>query len=338
VTAQTQRTPDAVAVGSEDLVLTYAELDRLSNQIARRLASVGVLPGSRVAICVDRTPRMAAAVLGVLKAGAAYVPLDPEYPRDRLEYMLADSGATAVVTESVVAAAVPDGGAARVLLDDPSCPLTIEDHSAWRAAATPASVAYVLYTSGSTGRPKGVMVPHGAMVNLLTAVAREPGCSADDVLLSVTTLAFDIAGLEIFLPLLAGGRVVVAERADTLDGARLRHRLVQCGATMMQATPSTWRMLLDGGWDGVPPIRMITGGEAISRPFADALCARSPRLWNLYGPTETTIYSTGERVPLDGTPITIGRPLANTTLYVLDGAGERVPPGISAAPDWRTGI
>ena len=328
VSAQVALRREVIAVEGDSGSLTYDGVDRLSNRIARHLVALGVRPGSRVAVCVSRTPRMAAAVLAVLKAGAAYVPLDPEYPRDRLDFMLEDCGAAAIVTERSIAPVLPAAGGPRLYLDDDDGPVTRESDAPLPPLAVPESVAYVIYTSGSTGRPKGVMVPHRAMVNLLATIARAPGISADDVLLSVTTLAFDIAGLELFLPLIAGARVVIAAREETLDGARLRLRLVRSGATILQATPATWRMLLDAGWDGQPQVRMITGGEAIGRSFADALMERAPVLWNLYGPTETTIYSSGEQVPDDGSPITIGRPVGNTTVYVLDDAARMVPPGL----------
>ena len=328
VAAQVQRTPTAIAVEGDAETLTYEALDRLSNRLARQLGALGVRSGSLVAVCVTRTPRMVAAVLAVLKAGAAYVPLDPEYPRERLDFMLADCGAAAVITETSIAAVLPQSATPRVLLDDPDGALAQTSDAPVAALATPGHPAYVIYTSGSTGRPKGVVVPHRALVNLLSTMGRAPGITADDVLLSVTTLAFDIATLELFLPLTAGARVVVADRADTLDGARLKRRIAESGATLLQATPATWRMLLDAGWDGTPQVRMISGGEAIGRAFADALMDRAPVLWNLYGPTETTIYSSGGQVPSDQSPITIGRPVGNTALYILDSAGQAAPPGV----------
>jgi amino acid adenylation domain-containing protein len=327
VDAQIRRTPDAIAVSSDTESLTYDALDRISNRVARRLGELGVRPGSLVAVCVTRTPRMVAAVLAVLKAGGAYVPLDPEYPRDRLEFMLADCGAAAIITEASIAEVLPDRSTPRLLLDD-DVALARTSDAPVSTGATPSHPAYVIYTSGSTGRPKGVVVPHRAMVNLLATMGRAPGITASDVLLAVTTLAFDIAGVEAFLPLTVGAQVVVADRADTLDGERLKRRLARSGATLLQATPATWRMLLDAGWDGTPKVRMITGGEAIGRAFADALMERSPVLWNLYGPTETTIYSAGEQVPADRSPITIGRPVGNTTLYILDNSGQAAPPGV----------
>ena len=329
VTAQALKTPSAVAVEGNEGSLTYTGLERLSNQIARHLISVGVTPGSRVAVCVERTPRMVAALLGVLKAGAAYVPLDPEYPRERLAYMLTDCDGAATITERAVGALLPDAGGPRVYLDDRDGPIAGHSPDTLNRSVHPGGVAYVIYTSGSTGRPKGVMVPHRAVVSFLTTMARRPGLSADDVLVSVTTLAFDIAALELFLPLTVGARVVMADRVDTLDGARLRDRLVRSNATVLQATPATWRLLLEAGWEGTPQIRMLCGGEAISRSLADALLERAPVLWNLYGPTETTIWSAAEPLEADDRPIAIGRPVGNTTMYVLDALGQPVPPGIA---------
>ena len=325
IAAQARRTPDAIAIASDEETLTYAALDALSNQIARRLIASGVRSGSRVAICVDRTPRMVAAVLAVLKSGAAYVPLDPEYPHDRLAYILADSGAVATLTERAVESLLPAGGGPRILID--SVDRTVDEAEPLPHRATPASVAYLIYTSGSTGRPKGVVVPHRAVVNFLSTMARRPGLAASDVLVAVTTLAFDIAGLELLLPLTVGARVVIADRADTLSGSRLTALLVRSNATVLQATPATWRLLVDAGWDGTPPIRMFCGGEALSRDLADTLLDRAEVLWNLYGPTETTIWSAAERVDASDRPVTIGHPIGNTALHVLDAAGSPVPPG-----------
>jgi amino acid adenylation domain-containing protein len=325
IAARLRITPDAVAVTSDLETLTYRTLDALGNRIARTLVDAGVGPGMRVAVCLDRTPRMVAALLGVLKAGAAYVPLDPEYPRERLAYMLEDSAAVAILTTKDVAPLLP---ASRTLAIDIEDGIQ-ENADPFRAPASPSSPAYVIYTSGSTGRPKGVVVPHAAVVNFLSTMSRRPGMTDRDVMVAVTTLAFDIAGLELFLPLMAGGRVVIADRAETLDGARLSERLARDRATVMQATPATWRMLLDSGWRPTPALRMFCGGEAMPRALADALLAGGGELWNLYGPTETTIWSTAQRLEADGRPISIGSPVGNTTLYVLDGSGGQVATGIA---------
>jgi amino acid adenylation domain-containing protein len=197
-----------------------------------------------------------------------------------------------------------------------------------RVAVTPDDLAYVIYTSGSTGLPKGVEVTHCAVVNFLTSMAREPGMSRDDVMLAVTTISFDIAGLELYLPLSTGARVVIAEREEIIDGFVLLLHLDQCGATCMQATPATWRLLLEAGFHAKPGFKMLCGGEALPRELANRLLEGRGTLWNMYGPTETTIWSSLARVTAGEFPITVGKPIANTQFYVLDGHDLPVAQGV----------
>jgi amino acid adenylation domain-containing protein len=319
VAAQARRTPDAVAVAAPGVELTYRELDRRADRLARRLRELGVAPEDRVALHVGRSPAMVVGLLGVLKAGGAYVPLDPAYPPERLAAMLADSGARVLVTDGAPA---PPAGAAIVLtLDD-----ELEDGPP-SPIASPDQLAYVAYTSGSTGRPRGVAVSHGALANVLAAFAREPGLGPDDVLLAVTSLAFDIAGLELLLPLARGARVVVADAAAVAGGARLAELVERFGVTALQATPVTWRLLLDAGWAGRPGLLALCGGEAMPADVARRLLDLGVRLHNVYGPTETTVWSTMAPVA-PGRPITIGRPIANTDVHVLDHRLEPAPAGV----------
>jgi amino acid adenylation domain-containing protein len=328
VGAQAARTPEAVAVVGAGVSWTYAALERRSNQVAQRLRAAGVTTGQRVGVCVDRTPEMVAALWGVWKAGAAYVPMDPLFPAERLAYMATDAAVTAILTDGAARVAVPAADGAVVLaLDDAATWAGVSD-APLAPTATGEDVAYVIYTSGSTGWPKGVAVPHRAVVNFLASMAATPGLTARDVLVAVTTLSFDIAGLEVWLPLTVGARVEIASREEASDGRLLQARLTQSGATVLQATPATWRLLLEAGWPGGAGLRMFCGGESLPRELADRLVAGGGELWNLYGPTETTIWSTVERVGAAGTAITIGRPIANTQVYVLDGAGQRVPVGV----------
>ncbi|HEX2188606.1 MAG TPA: amino acid adenylation domain-containing protein, partial [Longimicrobiaceae bacterium] len=322
---QAARTPGAVAVVSGGDALTYAELERRSDRLARRLAAVGVRPETPVGVCLERGADMVVALLGVLKAGGAYLPLDPSYPAERLAYMLGDSGAPVLLTQSSLAGALPAFGGARLCVDEEAD----EPAGAPAAAADARNAAYVIYTSGSTGRPKGVVVPHRAVVNFLGSMRARPGLSAEDTLLAVTTLSFDIAGLELFLPLTTGARVVVADRETASDGARLRDALAASGATVMQATPATWRMLLEAGWEGTPGLKALCGGEALPRDLAEGIAARCAELWNLYGPTETTIWSTAGRVEPGAGAVSIGGPIANTQVYLLDGGLEPVPAGVA---------
>jgi amino acid adenylation domain-containing protein len=329
VAAQAERRPDAVAVTAAQGTLTYRELDRRANQLANRLRAMGVGVEDRVAICVGRSPAMVVGLLGILRAGAAYVPLDPGYPAERLALVLEDSGARTLVTEAALEAALPPGPAQVVRLDADAAVLAAQpDGPPAGPPPSPDQLAYVLYTSGSTGRPRGVQVSHGALANVLAAFAAEPGLGAGGVLLAVTSLSFDISGLELFLPLVTGGRLAVAGGTDATDGRRLADVIERTGATFVQATPVTWRLLVAAGWPGRADLVALCGGEAMPPDLADRLLERGVRLHNVYGPTETTIWSTLERVE-PGRPIAIGRPIANTEVHVLDRHLEPVPPGVA---------
>ena len=328
IAGQAARTPDRVAVTADGGSYTYAELIAAAGRVAHGLRAHGVGRGDRVGVCVERSERMVAALIGVLMADAAYVPLDPAFPRDRLAYMIEDAGVHVVITDRPSADALPDSVATRLFADVDAPLWSVAAPDAARSVSDSAEAAYVIYTSGSTGRPKGVEVPHRAMVNFLTTMARQPGLAADDVLAAVTTLSFDIAGLELFLPLTVGARVVVASRADVTEGGRLLDLLHRSHATVLQATPATWRLLIEGGWTGNPPLKMLCGGEALPRDLANALVERGGSLWNIYGPTETTVWSSAERVVAGTGPVSIGRPIGNTQLYVLDTSGQLVPPGV----------
>jgi amino acid adenylation domain-containing protein len=329
VEAQVARTPTAVAARDDAGVVTYAELNARANQLARRLRALGVGRGDRVGICLDRSVSLPVAVLGVAKAGAAYVPLDPAYPAERLAFMLADADVRAVVVEAATRELLTNGStAARVDLTADAVALAEVEDSNVSGVSVPDDLAYVIYTSGSTGRPKGVEVPHRALVNFLTSMQREPGLTASDVLVAVTTLSFDIAGLEMWLPLMTGARIVVASRETATDGRRLAALLGRVGATVLQATPATWRLLLETGWAGQEDLRILCGGEALPRDLADRLLARGAAVWNLYGPTETTIWSAVWRVEPGAGPVRIGHPIANTQLHVLDDRQQPVPVGV----------
>jgi len=319
--AQAQRTPERIALTVGGTALSYAGLDTRANRLAHALRSRGVGRGQRVALCVERGIDMLAAVLGILKAGAAYVPLDPSFPEDRLRFMADDAQLALLVSTTDVARPFSLPRERQLLLDADansiaSAPDTRVPVDAY--TAQPGDPAYVIYTSGSTGKPKGVVVPHRAVVNFLTSMAREPGLTADDVLVAVTTLSFDIAVLELQLPLTLGAMVVIATRDEASDGPALNSLLEHHGATVMQATPVTWRLLLEAGWTGRTPFKALVGGEALPKDLADQLIARGCELWNLYGPTETTVWSTCARICDTSNGITIGKPIANTTVWILD--------------------
>jgi amino acid adenylation domain-containing protein len=329
VSAAATATPDAIAIQASDAVLTYAQLERRSNQMANLLRERGVNDGALVAVCLDRTADLPVALLAVLKAGAAYVPVDPAHPADRLVYTLTDAKVSCVITEQRFAALVSDAKAPLLLIDGDDGAIMAQSTQAPETHVLAKDLAYVIYTSGSTGRPKGVEVEHRNVVNFLRCMMREPGFGRDDVLLAVTTPSFDIAGLELILPLVCGARTVIASRADVLDGEQLVRLLAETGATVMQATPATWRLMLDAGWAGTPNLRVLCGGEAMPRELARDLLSCADVIWNMYGPTETTIWSTTHKVADASQDIPIGHPIGNTTVYVLDAAGQPAPIGVA---------
>ncbi|HKD03123.1 MAG TPA: amino acid adenylation domain-containing protein [Terriglobales bacterium] len=326
--AQARKRPHHVAVDFGDRQITYEELHARSNQLARYLSKQGVGPEILVGLCLERSVDMVVALLGVLKAGGAYVPLDPSYPKDRIAFILEDAKAPLLLTDSSLANAVPANTTKMVCLDADWDAVAEESAEDFPSPITPRNLAYVLYTSGSTGKPKGVEIEHRNLVNFLLSMQRTPGISEQDTLLAVTTLSFDIAGLELYLPLVSGAKIALAFREEAADGEQLLKRLQASKATLMQATPATWRMLLEAGWQGTPSLRVLCGGEALPPDLANQLLPRCAQLWNMYGPTETTIWSTLYRVksPL-ACVAPIGRPVANTALYVLDAQRQPVPIG-----------
>ncbi|GAU68943.1 putative non-ribosomal peptide synthetase [Streptomyces sp. NBRC 110611] len=325
-TRQAARTPHAPALRASGETLDYAELERRSGKLAHRLRGLGVDRDTLVGLCLERTADMVVGLLAVLKAGGAFVPLDPGFPPDRIAYCLADSGVSVLLTQRAVVEDLAPSVATVLCLDELREELAAEPDDFPGVPVDPQDLAYVIYTSGSTGRPKGVQVPHGALGNFLRSMREEPGIEAGDTLLAVTTLAFDISLLEILLPLTEGAQVVLADRATAADGERLGAALAECGATVMQATPSTWRMLLDTGWQGAEGFRALAGGEPLPEELAHRLLATGVELWNMYGPTETTIWSAVTRVAPG--PVILGGPIANTELHVLDAGGRLVPRGV----------
>ncbi|MFN2386111.1 MAG: amino acid adenylation domain-containing protein, partial [Thermoanaerobaculia bacterium] len=326
IEARAERSPDRVAAVYGDSEVTYRELNERANRVARHLMRLGAGPGQTVAVCIPRSIEMLVGLLAALKSGAAYLPIDPDHPAPRKRFILRDASAGYVLTLHESAEDIP-AGVREVALDadaiaressvDPAVPIF------------PESLAYVIYTSGSTGGPKGVEVPHRALANLLHAIGRQTGFTERDSVLAVTTVSFDIAALEWMLPLVCGGCVVLAGRQAAADGARLRDLLKSSGATYLQATPATWQLLIAAGWEGTPGLTMLCGGEALPRPLANALASRPGRLWNMYGPTETTIWSAAGPAQAGEGPVPLPGPIANTGLYVLDASLEPAPPGVA---------
>ncbi|MET9671528.1 amino acid adenylation domain-containing protein [Streptomyces sp. NPDC006482] len=329
------RHPDAVAVVSGAGELDYAGLNARANRLARRLVAAGVGPEDFVVVALPRTADLVVALLAVLKSGAAYLPLDPDYPADRVAYMLSDAAPVLALTTDDTSASLPgEDTLPRLFLDRPetaaelaALPATDLADAELVCRVSPATAAYVIYTSGSTGRPKGVVVPRSALVNFLASMREQFPMDSGDRLLTVTTIAFDIAALEMYVPLLSGAGLVIAERETVQDPTALATLIERTGATVMQATPSLWQALAAGHPEALRGLRTLVGGEALPVALADRMRELADQVSNMYGPTETTIWSTsavlGDR---PGAP-TIGRPIHNTRLYVLDGALRPVPPG-----------
>src|SRR3569832_842318 len=326
--AQVERTPHAIALVFEDEQLTYKELNRRANQLANYLRDLEVGPEVLVAIYMDRSVDMVISQLAILKAGGAYVPLDTSYPQERLAYMLEDAQVPVLLTQQRLIGSLPET-AARIVCpnEKATAPATVSDQNVANDVS-PANLAYVIYTSGSTGKPKGVQITHRAVVNFLDAMLDQPGLDQQDILLAVTSISFDIAALELFLPLTVGARVVLVSHEVTVDGARLLESVVNTGATVMQATPSSWSLLLKAGWKGNGLSKLLCGGEALRSELANQLLEANGVLWNLYGPTETTIWSASHKVTTATEPKTKRHPKANTQIYLLDSNLQPVPIGV----------
>lgn len=328
IARQVERTPDAVAVAFDNEELSYRDLNSRANQLAHYLRRLGVGPDVLVGICLERSLAMVVGLLGILKAGGAYVPLDPEYPIERLIHMVEDSELKVLLTQGQLRSRVSQLPAQLICLDSLSNVLSQESFELCDSGATPENLAYVIYTSGSTGKPKGVQISHRSLVNFLASVRNKPGMTDSDILLAVTTISFDIAGLELYLPLTVGAQVVLASRETAVDGERLGEKLATCKASCMQATPATWRLLLESGWKGHKNLKILCGGEAVPRDLVNELKDKSSSIWNMYGPTETTIWSTIHEITASDGPVSIGRPIANTQIWILDKYLQPVPAGV----------
>ncbi len=326
---QVDRTPQATACAFDNEQLSYAELNSRANQLAHYLMALGAGPGRRIGIFVERSLAMLVGLLGIQKSGAAYVPLDPVYPAERIRMMLEDAKIAVLVTQQGLLKNLPAHPAQTVCLDTGADSIAGQPQTNPVTGVNSGDLLYVIFTSGSTGRPKGVQITHRSAVNLLRSMQSEPGLTSSDTLLAVTTLAFDIAGLELYLPLVTGARVWIASYEQCRDGRQLIQELERSQASVMQATPATWRLLLEAGWKGTSRLKVLCGGEALSPELASQLIPRCRELWNMYGPTETTIWSSVYKVKtVSGTSIPIGRPIANTTMYVVGEGGELLPTGV----------
>jgi amino acid adenylation domain-containing protein/thioester reductase-like protein len=317
LTVQAQATPDAIALVFNNQQLTYRQLADRTNQLAHYLQAMGVQPETTVGIYVERSLEMVIAMLSVLKAGGAYVPLDPSFPPDRVAFMVEDAQMPILLSQQHLQLDNAPSELNVINLDADWETIAQQPTTAVEANITANSLAYIIYTSGSTGKPKGVQIQHGNLANLLASMATEPGLTHTDTLLAITTYSFDLSVPDWFLPLVVGAKMVVLPREIATNPVKLAEEINQSGATFMQATPTTWRMLLAAKWTGSDKLKILCGGEAMTRSLADQLLTRCAELWNMYGPTETTVWSMLNRVEPGPNPITLGHPIANTQIHIL---------------------
>ncbi len=332
-----QRLPEKTAVESgkdegDSNAISYVQLHQQSNRLARYLNTQGIAQGQLVALSVKRSPDLLVWLLGILKSGAAYLPLDAEYPSQRLEYMLRDARPSLLITDQDLSERIPleslsDLPMKATNTENLKNAITDISPDNLDSPVNPQATAYIIYTSGSTGNPKGVMVSHKALMNLLSSLANLLSLSENDRLLAITTLSFDIAALELYVSLLTGGTVVLADSEDAGDGHRLVDLIEKKDINLMQATPATWKMLLDTGFESRRSLKALCGGEALSDDLAQALQGRVGELWNMYGPTETTIWSTMYQIKKDSTKVLIGKPIHNTSVFILDDNQQLAPLG-----------
>ncbi|GER89935.1 hypothetical protein KDW_40970 [Dictyobacter vulcani] len=329
---QVHKTPDAKAVFYEHDFLTYRDLHAKSHLLALYLQEQGVGPDSLVGICTERSLDMSIGLIAILMAGGAYVPLDPEYPEERLSYMLEDSDVPIILTQSRLrkkfdTLAVKRAEVITLDQDWEKVASVAHGRQALKREVQLDHLAYVLYTSGSTGKPKGVMIPHRALTNFLVSMAQRPGLSAQDRLLAVTTYCFDIAGLELFLPLMMGAQCYICGSDKVKNAEKLKLEIQHIKPTIMQATPVTWTMLFQAGWKNEERVTILCGGEALPPKLKQHFVRTDSEAWNMFGPTETTIWSMLQRIQSDEL-ITIGQPIANTQIYIVDSYLNPVPIGV----------
>ena len=324
---QVERAPDAIACVHEDQSLTYAELNQRANQLAHFLKQRGVGPGQRIGLFVERSLMMMVGLLGIQKSGAAYVPLDPSYPAERLRLTLDDAQVPVLLTQQSLSSSMPEHQAEVVCLDSDWTKIAAHNTANPRSGATPEDLVYVIFTSGSTGRPKGVQVPHRAVVNLMTFMASELRMGPDDVFPALASFAFDMCIPELYLALVSGGRVIIGDKHLAANGEALAEVLRSTGATIVHATPTTWNLLLEAGFTG-KGLKRVIGAEALPRELCTRLLEADASLYNFYGPTETTVWSAFHHFRSPEEPIVVGCPLANTQIYILDTHGQPVPIGV----------
>ena len=323
---QAQLTPQKTAIEFNDSQISYENLQKQVNATANQLIELGVCPRDLVAVSLPRSEKLIIILMAIMQSGAAYLPLDPSYPANRLAYMLEDSEANFFISDKGMLGKVITK-AKIILLEDLFSKIHIYPTVAPNIINDNNSLSYILYTSGSTGKPKGVPITHKNLVNFLYSMSKKPGIHKTDRLLSITTISFDIAGLELFLPLLKGATLVLTNDETVKDTRILLEVLKKKAISILQATPTTWQMLLDSGWGEKLPIKALSGGEALSASLAKKVLQKTDELWNMYGPTETTIWSAVKKIIPEDKSITIGKPIANTKIYIINEQGLLVAPG-----------
>ncbi len=329
VDKQAKSSSEKIAISYMEQSLSYDELNKQSNQFANYLIKSGIQNNQLVALYVDRSPNMLIAMLGILKSGAAYLPLDPDYPKERIDFILNDAKVSSLVTERNLEDNLPETNSSYIFLESFYSNISEYDEISPEIILTPQDIAYVIYTSGSTGKPKGVQVPHSSVSNFLESMAIAPGINQNDVLMAVTTLSFDIAVLELFLPIAVGARIILVDRFTASDGAALLTNIQNENVTIMQATPSTWRLMLSADWNPEMKLKVLCGGEAMPKDLAAELVLHASSVWNMYGPTETTVWSTVYQVQDSNQEILIGKPIHNTQIHILDSNFQPQPIGIA---------
>jgi len=331
---QAAKTPDKIAVIFNNRKITYKDLNNKANKLANYLISLNVQTEDLIGIYMDRSLEMIIGLLGILKSGAAYVPLDPTYPIDRIKYMIENSETTILITQSDLKEKINLDNVKKICIDNHENFLTGLSQENLDKMTQPSNLAYVIFTSGSTGKPKGVMLCHKSVNNFISSMRIKPGLSDKDILLAVTTISFDIAVLELFLPLTTGAQIILASDEMTKDAALLLESMKEYKVTVMQATPATWRLLISSTWEKMEHLKILCGGEALTQKLANQLLAKGKEVWNLYGPTETTVWSSiwkvekNEDKRLLDAPQPLGYPIANTQLYILDKYNQPVPVGV----------
>lgn len=351
IDAYGKQTPDALAIEFHDRKLSYKQMMERSNQWAHYIRSLGIPVGSTIAVMVPRSEHLIIYLLGIWKAGCTYLPLDPEYPSQRIHMIFEDAKVALVITSANLKSKLPKVNQlieVEKLVDEygvfsPEVAIISSDETTQSIAfyteeppqikVSSNDLAYIIFTSGSTGRPKGVMIPHSALMNFIQSMITSPGVGPRDKFLATTTIAFDIAVLEIWVPLVAGAAVCVADEAQTRNGEELLRIINEHKITLLQGTPATWQMMLDSGWNSRIPLRCLSGGEALPKTLALEILNRGSELWNLYGPTETTVYSAiyqcdKEAILTGPNIVSIGHPIDNTAIYILDDNLQTMPFGL----------